>query len=401
MEGITKILKKEGFGLIRQPRDHNAFYYIVHAIKNSPEKPYWWKIRKMKNEIFKFEVSNALYFHLFLPQCIECDGKVSPEKCLERDFDLSRDEKRSPSPREMFAASEVLQRNICLYRISASSVKDVSDFRGFIFTPILRHCYAREPVCIVMLERNDGYPDFAVIDFLNHEKDLKSCPGVLVNREHVDCFGLKFANNFENLFTTPTYSCYKNVTDLFERFSLEFYGHEEHYIRVRNAVCDFEVNEENVELFCKYADESSNELEDIELGEKEKRLAKHIEDVRSGSKSPGRGERFALSSVFNVDIFIGKNGGNDWDLYMPVSSIYTKCLDSPILLQVQRKESLHYLPFVSHENQCACKQTRPVIRGHIGMIADNIHKNVCMYILYYSHYQILLYNTFDSVLQRK
>jgi hypothetical protein len=379
MERIASILTREGFGLIQQPRDHGAFYYILHTIKNTSEKPSWWKIRKVKKEIVEFEISNALYFHLFLPQCIECNENVSSEKCLERDFDRAQDEKRSPSPREIFAASEVLQRNICLYRMNASSMKSISDFRGFLFTPVLRHCIEREPVCIVMLERNDGFPDFGLIDFQNHERDLNSCPGVLVNRKHVDCFGLKFANTFESLFAKPYYGSHKNATDLFKRFSLEFYGQEEQYSRIRNAVCDFELSEENVELFFKYADDSLNELEELKPSEKEKHLSSHLEGIRSGLKSPGRGELYALSSVLNVDIFIGQTGRDDWDLYMPVSSTYTKCLQSPILLTLQQKDSSHYLPFVSHENQCSCKQTRPVIRGHIGMIADNIYKNVCKY----------------------
>ncbi|XP_061176773.1 uncharacterized protein LOC133185511 [Saccostrea echinata] len=332
-------------------------------------------MRKTKNEIFEFELQNALYFHLFLTQCIECDGGVPPEICLEKDFKQSRAEKRSPSPREIFAASEVLQRTICLYRICASSVKTIKDIRGFIFTPVLRNLCTSEPLCIVMLERPDGFPEFGLIDFKSYdEKILSTCPGVLLNIDHKDCFGFKFSNNYELLFTRSSYGHHDHATDLFKRFSLEFYNDDEHFVRIINTICDFELKEENVDLFYKYADESFSE--NTELDEKERLLRNHVERVRLQSKSPGKGEMLALSSVLNVDIFIGKEDRDCWELYMPVTSTYIKCYHSPILLILQKHESSSYKPHITNKKECACRQDKPVILGHIGMIAENIHHTV-------------------------
>ncbi|XP_062619667.1 uncharacterized protein LOC134281200 [Saccostrea cucullata] len=377
MERIKAILEKEGFGLIWQPRDENAFYYIIQAIKNNSEKRSWWDMRKTKNEIFEFELQYALYFHLFLTQCIACDGGHPAEDCLEKDFKQSRAEKRSPSPREIFATSEVLQRTICLYRICALSVKTIKDFQGFIFTPFLRNMCTLEPICIVMLERSDGFPDFGLIDFKSHdEKILSTCPGVLLNLEHKDCLGFKFTNNYDLLFTRSSYGRDDHVTDLFRRISFEVYNNDEHFVRIIHAICDIELKEDNVDVFYKYAEESFRE--DIELDEKERLLREHVEKVRSQSKDPGKGEMLALSSVLNADIFIGKENRDCWELYMPVTSTYARCHHSPILLHVilQNQDSSCYKPYITNKNECACCQDKPFILGHIGMVAENLHQTV-------------------------
>ena len=54
------------------------------------------------------ERKNAMFFHLFLPAYCECDGDHSPEDCLKRDLDKMVKEKKPPTPRECFAAADLL-----------------------------------------------------------------------------------------------------------------------------------------------------------------------------------------------------------------------------------------------------------------------------------------------------
>lgn len=68
-----------------------------------------------------------------------------------------------------------------------------------------------------------------------------------------------------------------DVIDLFCCLSLEFYKIEEYYECILNIICNFEFEEDNFELFCKYVDNMI--IEEMSVGVKKKILKIYIEVV--------------------------------------------------------------------------------------------------------------------------
>ncbi|XP_061176150.1 uncharacterized protein LOC133185108 [Saccostrea echinata] len=371
MDGAAKFLQRKGYIVTTHPKDKNSFYYSLQTALNTENGK---NVKQMRDEVFKLEVDNALYFHLFHPQCVSCDGTTHPRDCLSSDLERVKKEKKYVSPREVYAAAELLQQNIFLIRYDRSRSEDMLGFRGYIFAPSIRKCLDSEPVYILMIENQDGSVEFGNLDFRDHNKDLKSCPWDLVNEEHKNCFGLRFRNSFRLLFDgSVRYGIKDDVKDLYRRLSLEFYGNEDYHDRILNIICNFELEEDNLDLFCKYADNTINE--ETTVSEKERLLKIHTEKAKNRQKPPSDGELYAISSVFNVDIVVDKMCRGDWETYMSVACTYACCFNSPILLRLQTSRG-EYMPYVTAPGECSCRQKKPEIQGHIGKIKDDIHKAV-------------------------
>ncbi|XP_061176772.1 uncharacterized protein LOC133185510 [Saccostrea echinata] len=372
MDRAESVLQRKGYGLTRHPKDENSFYYSLNLA--SERGPLSRKsATQMRDEVFEFEVNNAWYFHLFHPQYVRCDGTMHPRDCLSSDLEKKKKEKKYVSPREIYAGAELLQKNICLIRYNRSCNEDMLGFQGYIFAPSIRQCLDSEPVCIVMVEDEDGSVEFGNVDFRDHKKDLKSCPWGLVNEEHKNCFDLRFGNNFCLLFDgSVRYGMKDQVKDLYRRLSLEFYGNEDYHDRILNIICNFELEGDNLDLFCKNADDSINE--ETTTVEKERLLKTHTKEVKNRMKPSGDGELYAISSVFNVDIIVDKMCRGDWETFLSVSCTYACCFESPILLRQQTLRE--YIPYVTVPGACSCRQKKPEIQGHIGKIKDDIHNAV-------------------------
>lgn len=378
MDEPKKIFQGKGYTLTAYPADCYSFYYCLMA--EMDRKPLnQRKAREMQSELFEFQMKNPMYYHLFLPQCVTYDDLLSSNDCLQLEFKKIINAKKHPTPREVFAAAEMLQRYICVIRFDRSVERDIHKLQGYIFAPTSKENLHMEPLCLLMLVKTDGVGEFGRIGLKEKIKDLKSCPGQMVNLDHKHCFGLRFVNDFSVLFDRRVaYGQKSDVKDLFRRLSLEFYGTENHHRRILNIICNFELEEDNLELFCKYADDTITE--ETSLDDKKKRLKTHVKDVRSRMKAAGEGELFAVSSVYNVDMIIDITGRDEWETYMSVVCCYLSCFDSPIILRVQGRDNKLYMPYVTESRTCSCRQQKPQIQGHIGKVKGNIHEAVCRYL---------------------
>lgn len=378
MELCRNIFQEKGYKLTVYSKDNYSFYHCLYmAALDNKQDVTPKKAMQKENDLFEFEKKNPMYYHLFLSQCVECDGKLPPKDCLSADLKIIQKEKKPPTPREIFAAAEMLQRNICVIRFDHAVGMDIERLKGYMFAPTNKQLLDMEPLCLLMMEQYGGCTIFGRFCQADDMTDLKSYPGDIANINHSQCFGLRFVNDFSILFScNVAFGEKPDVTDLFRRLSLEFYKTEEHHERILNIICNFELEEDNFELFCKYADNTTTE--ETSAGVKKKILKTHIEAVQKRMKPPGEGELFALSTVFNVDLIIETTGRDEWETYMSVVGCYLSCFDSPILLRSQSRNNV-YMPYVTESHTCSCRQQKPKIPGHIGKIKSNIYESVCMY----------------------
>jgi hypothetical protein len=381
MGSAERILERAGYRLTRFRDIKNSFYYVLHSVIKTKDGPTSSKdARQMRDDLFKLEEDNSLYFHLFLPQSFNCDGALSSKDILQKELEWLKHGNKNPSPREIFAAAELLQKYVCLIRFDQTLGDGLRGFKGYIFTPVVRQCVDKEPLCVLMVEKQSSPVEFVKVDLSDRAIDLETCPGTMRNIKHKNCFGLRFTNNFSTLFDRKVaYGAQDDVKDLYRRLSLEFYGTEEHHARILNIICNFELEQDNLELFSKYADDTVNDETDSD--EKERLLRNHVRNSRKRLKLPGEGELYALSSVFNVDIVVDKTGRGDWDTYMSVACTYTSCFDSSIILRKQTADG-HFMPYVTTPGECSCSQKKPESQGHIGKIKENVHKAVCKYSIF-------------------
>lgn len=377
MDCCQEIFREKGYKLTVYSKDNYSFYHCLYMtdldIKQDVTTE---KARQKQKDVFEFEVKNSIYYHLFLPQSVECDGKLSPRDCYLADLNKIRKEEKTPTPREIFAAAEMLQRCICIIRFDHVAGADIERLKGYVFAPT-NELLDMEPICILMMEQCGGCVIFSRICRVDNTADLKPCPGNIVNLNHRQCFGLRFVNEFSVLFDCPVVFGEKTeVKDLYRCLSLEFYGTEIHHDRILNIICNLELEEDNLELFCKYADNTITEETSID---KKKRILKtHVEAIKKRTKPPGEGELLALSSVFNVDLIVDNTGRGEWVTYMSVVCCYLSSFDSPIILRIE-SETGDYMPYVTETDTCSCRQQKPQIQGHIGKVNANIHDAVCMY----------------------
>lgn len=378
MERCQEIFRNEGYKLDVYSKDNYSFYHCLNmAVSDKKQDITLKKAMQKQNDLFEFEMKNPIYYHLFLPQCFECDGKLHARDCLSYDLKTIQKGKKPPTPREIFAAAEMLQRCICVIRFDHVARWDIKRLKGYMFAPTNKQVLDTEPICILMMEQYGGCIIFGRICRVDDLANLKSCPGNIANLNHKQCFGLRFVNEFSVLFDCHVaFGERADVKDLYRRLSLEFYGTEMHHDRILNIICNLELEEDNLELFCKYADNTITE--ETSVGVKRKILKTHIEAVKKRMKPPGEGELFALSSVFNVDLIVDNTGRDEWETYMSVVCCYLSCFDSPIILRVQGRNGV-YMPYVTEPGTCSCRQQKPQILGHIGKVKGNIHKTVCMF----------------------
>lgn len=378
MERCRDIFQEKGYKLIVYSKDNYSFYHCLYmTVLDNKQDVTPKKAIQKQNDLFEFEKKNPMYYHLFLPQCIECDGKLPPKDCLSADLKIIQKGKKNPTPREIFAAAEMLQRNICVIRFDHAVGTDIERLTGYMFAPTNKQLLDMEPLYLLMMEQYGGCTIFGRFCRVDDMTNLKSYPGDIANLNHSQCFGLRFVNDFSILFSySVAFGEKPDVKDLFRRLSLEFYRTEEHHERILNIICNFELEEDNFELFCKYADNTITE--ETSVGVKKRILKTHIVAVQRRLKPPGEGELFALSSVFNVDLIIDTTGRDEWETYMSVVGCYLSCFDSPILLRSQSTNSV-YMPYVTEPHTCSCRQQKPKIPGHIGKIKSNINEIVCMY----------------------
>ena len=379
MEDCLQSFEEKGFLFVFNQQDNSLFHCLCLANKDSPSEDSK-NAGQMQKELYEFEIKNSTYFHLFQPFLNECNGDHSAVDCLEKELEKMRKEKRPPTPREFFAAADFFQRYICLYRCQNSNSLDIQNLPGYIFAPTNKNCIDEEPICILMLEKPNKPTEFATFSHETLTKCLSKCPGVLKNKNHAHCFGVRFQNMFSILFGEISLGGNPEIKeiekDIYHHLSLEMYGTESHHVRILNIICTLELEDDNVDLFCKFAINSVTD--DTNLKQKKNLLKEHVEKIKNGTKPAGEGEYYALSSVYNVEIIVDDTGYGEWKAYMPVIFTYANCFESPIIMYKEKKDG-KYLPYIKESNVCSCLKNPPKIQGHIGRVKASIHEAVCMY----------------------
>lgn len=381
MEKYLERFGEKGFSFTFNKGD-NSFFHCLYSEPYKSLSDASKNANRLQKELFELEFRNSTYFHIFQPCYNECDGNHSAIGCLKKELEKIRKEKKPPSPREVFAAADLLQRYICLYRCQDLNGIDIQNFRGYVFAPTNKNCIDEEPLCILMLEKQNGPTEFATICHETLTKCLSTCPGVLLNKNHTHCIGFRFQNSFSFLFDKSVVGVDPEIRqefeekDIYHHLSLKMYGTESYQVRVLNIICTLELEDDNVDLFCKFANDSVNDK--TKLKQKKRFLKEHVENIKNGTKPPGDGEFYAMSSVYNVEIIIDDTGCGEWKTYMPVIFTYARCFESPIILHKERRNG-KYIPYIRELNACSCLQNPPEIQGHIGRVKASIQEAVCMY----------------------
>ena len=363
-------------------KGHDTFYYCLCEAENSQLPVTHKAAKRMKNEILEYEKENSTHFHLFQPQCIECDGNHSGASCLEKDHKRALREKKPPSPRECFAAANLLQKHICVIDCK-EFVDDIQNLQGYIFSPTNRKENDSQPVYMLMSENGKSFRNI----ILNEQ-----FPGKVINKNHKHCFGLRFANDFSVLFDDKV-SNFEYI-DLYGYLSLIFYGTENQQNRLLNLICNFELEEDNVDIFYKFT--YSSFTEETKLKEKRKILKTHAEEVRIRSKCFGDGEFYALASVYNVDVIVDTSGRGEWKTFMTMLGGMF-CFVSPVILKnnKQAEKDNDYRPYDLDLEECSCEKKKPEIQGHLWKIKGKVHEAVCMCLMQHTiFHKRITYNKF-------
>lgn len=87
MERCQDIFRTKRYKLNVYSKDNYSFYHCLNmAILDNKQDVTPKKAMQKQNELFEFEMKNPIYYHMFLPQCVECDGDCPPRDCLSADL---------------------------------------------------------------------------------------------------------------------------------------------------------------------------------------------------------------------------------------------------------------------------------------------------------------------------
>ena len=374
MDSSFKKIQDMGLSLTTHQERGDSFYCCICVANNNQHPVNLKHAKDMQNKIFECEMKNSMYFHLFRPQCITCDGNHLATDCLKQDFKKMNKEKTPPSPREVFAAADFLQRYICVFKFEESDDINSKNFLGYIFSPMNKIGINVDPVYILM-SGDENSLEFSNVCF----KKSNVFPGDLTNKDHMNCVGRRFANDFTSLFHANV-SFTGNSSNMYSHLSSIFYGTKTLDRRILNIICNFELEEDKLDLFYSYANSSIPEQTNTKVKDKRSMLETHVESVRV-QKCFGDGEFYALSSVYNVDVILDTTGRGEWKKFMSVICTNVCCFDSPVILQKEPTTSpITYRAFDANSDGCSCCWNQPEIQGHIEKMKGKIHKMVCTYL---------------------
>ena len=164
MESLRTVFEENGYTLAIHREDNKSFYSCLYLAKHDSEQPVKSKnARQMQTDIFELERKIAMFFNLFLPAYCECDGDHSPEDCLKRDLDEMVKKKKLPTPMECFAAADLLKRCIYIIRCIDTVWYSLKQVSGYIFAPMDKKGATLDPLCLLMIEKQNGLIEFANI----------------------------------------------------------------------------------------------------------------------------------------------------------------------------------------------------------------------------------------------
>ena len=155
--------------------------------------------------------------------------------------------------------------------------------------------------------------------------------------------------------------------NLFTCLSIVFYGHTKYRDRVKEMICSFESEEDHKEMLlslipCAHEKNKSN------------MATEHVTKIRAETYHPDEAEFFAAASIFNIPIFLDKNGDRIWSVYMPLTGSYGNPFQSHVVLT--KVEEAKYRVEINTKEQCLCQQKQPVVKGKLEPIKEQIFEEI-------------------------
>ncbi|KAK3095854.1 hypothetical protein FSP39_020034 [Pinctada imbricata] len=359
----TEVIESHGCHIEQSEERMFDFFEIIGG-NVPPEKI---KGTKARTKIEEFLQSNRSHFQVYLPKSTSWTVKATDD--LQKD--LKKCKSLPPSPREVFAATEILQREIHIIELNKERNihSPSSSFSHAVFAPsILTKITAakdsddKTPLIVFRFEDENGIVKFAEVSGNFHM--LRNSFSVS-NEKHKNCCIVRYQNTWTNLLSDGVCVIPSDYLDLYCAFSLIFYDDMEYRDRVKEMICAFESTEENVNMIASLLKTSANDQKEIK---DEKIIEEHVRDLRWDDAKPYEPELFALASIFNVPVFVDTTGGGEhWSLYMPLVNNCNVLFDNPVMLK--RNKDFKY-KIVNCQGQCFCQQRKPNVKGKFWIVKD-------------------------------
>lgn len=130
MESLRERLPEEEYSLT----DCQSFYHWMCTAGETKDYLVTQnEAEQMENNLFKFENKNPNYYHLFLTKCVSCEGTHSPKNCLNGELKRMKRGKKPPTPRDVFAAAEMLQTYIYITRFDQSVDRNIAELEARVY----------------------------------------------------------------------------------------------------------------------------------------------------------------------------------------------------------------------------------------------------------------------------
>lgn len=380
--------------------DNNELYSMIGQLL-----PHKCKHGDVRKDLSKFQTRLEFYFSLFKSHKYRPD--ITTREAFRKDMTVLEKKHFPPTLRELYAISEFMEQKLILLRVT----DDAGTLSGFHIRPIVREMSPKAAIIILVTFVN-GEPYFRLLQ--GEERNLGKCSVNFINANHESCLDKRFRNSFHELDTSfvlkkidgfsvfssealdfTTISSETEATNIFIVFSQLLYGTEcmedfvkdcvtshmkspEFYEMYQNLACLDEFEKEK-KWFNKLPEGKEKEFQLSKL--RNKALDIHLQQWDSFSV----GDFFAISSVFNVEIYVER--GQEHSLFLPICSSYFEIFTSPIYVKQVSNDTLSLL---FSDKQCSCVRQKPVIPGHFPIyqdaMEDYVMKRIGIYCQFNSYF---------------
>lgn len=428
---LREITKDHGLEVVEGKHDGRDFYRFISIEIYGNDR----QISKSRKLVCNFqkENNNQPYFELFLPGLREDEIKNKNPRLLFRDdICTSSRSNINPTARDVYAAAEILGRRICILTIDLDLNEyfedDNIDLKWKTYQPVLHRKTDEKKgdlKCLLVIKGEEI--EFFRLKDLPEPKTEKSescsegklsdnpcmpwkcasetgtvsptkgstingnaasnievqdfvIPLLLVDSDrcHENKFeNVLYVNNEKSIAGETTIDLDSWSPDLYlgddhslyRCISREMYGTDDYWTLVKAHIINLEENQDYVNVFSHFVGES----EDVK--QKEADFKKHIQDLKTDAKEPGRGEIFAAASLLYLDIYVvtKKVEQSSWELYRPITNqlMLKKKMDSHIVLSFNpvTEQFMRLMPLSGKRNR---RSNVPKVQGNLIRLQLNI-----------------------------
>ncbi|XP_062620530.1 uncharacterized protein LOC134282099, partial [Saccostrea cucullata] len=286
-----------------------------------------------------------------------------------------------PRLRELYAASEILEREVVLILPELKKVLHI--------WPMMKEITEDNPLLIeVLYDEEKCTPTFRNLNELSvpeeEWKDFKD-----LNKNHKRCFDKRFHNDFQVLKSENFYpdlsflkTCDRSKFSVFEILSCFVYGNLSCTQLIEKYVSEHQQDEVLRTIYEKLVDYETyvgeDQLEKIRKLQKEtekeellkKIEAKALNDHLAKRKITSKGDLLSIASIFSFDLYIC--AGEMKQLIRPICTQMNQVFHGNLILNsIPDSENLFTVGPYSSQS-CFCKMATPVIRGVFSDIQEEI-----------------------------